>query len=214
MNVSDHHNLRERIVFQIKTFYLIDYENVHDSGFKGSGQLTGKEHVHIFSSANAPYVNISSLSSLKGKFYFHKVPAGKESLDMNLVSFLGYLIHKNKGKKVIYIIISQDRGYDKVIQYWKEEKGVVIARGSCFEIEINSKEKQPNCPNKKMKVNLDVQQVLAKEKVKGEFVNGVASIVSKNYKMTNRKQVIYLTLLSRYGKQDGLHLYNLIKHLL
>ena len=65
-----------------------------------------------------------------------------------------------------------------------------------------------------MKVNLDVQQVLAKEKVKGEFVNGVASIVSKNYKMTNRKQVIYLTLLSRYGKQDGLHLYNLIKHLL
>ena len=202
------------MVIKIKTYYLIDYENVHDSGFKGADQLTGKEHVHIFSSDNAPYVNISSLSSLKGKFYFHKVPAGKESLDMNLVSFLGYLIHKNKDKKVIYIIISQDRGYDKVIQYWKEDKGVVIARRSCFEIEINSKEKQINCPNKKMKINLDVQQVLAKEKVKGEFVNGVASVVAKNYTMKNRKQVIYLTLLSRYGKQDGLHLYNLIKHLL
>lgn len=202
------------MVIKIKTYYLIDYENVHDSGFKGADQLTGKEHVHIFSSANAPYVNISSLSSLKGKFYFHKVPAGKESLDMNLVSFLGYLIHKNKGKKVIYIIISQDRGYDKVIRFWKDEKGVVIARRNSFEIETKPEEKQINCPNKKMKINLDVQHALAKEKIKGEFVNGVASIVSKNYKMTNRKQVIYLTLLSRYGKQNGLKLYNLIKHLL
>ena len=201
-------------MFQIKTIYLIDYENVHDSGFKGADQLSGKEHVHIFSSANAPYINISSLASLKGKFYFHNVPAGKESLDMNLVSYLGYLIHKNRSKKVIYIIISQDRGYDKVIQYWKKEKGVVIARRNSFEIETKPEEKQINCPNKKMKINLDVQQVLAKEKVKGEFVNGVASIVSKNYKMTNRKQVIYLTLLSRYGKQDGLRLYSLIKHLL
>ena len=201
-------------MFQIKTFYLIDYENVHDSGFKGADHLSGKEHVHIFSSANAPYINISSLASLKGKFYFHNVPAGKESLDMNLVSYLGYLIHKNRSKKVIYIIISQDRGYDKVIQYWKKEKGVVIARRNSFEMETKPEEKQINCPNKKMKINLDVQQVLAKEKVKGEFVNGVASVVAKNYEINNRKQVIYLTLLSRYGKQDGLRLYSLIKHLL
>lgn len=201
-------------MFQIKTIYLIDYENVHDSGFKGADQLSGKEHVHIFSSANAPYINISSLASLKGKFYFHNVPAGKESLDMNLVSYLGYLIHKNRSKKVIYIIISQDRGYDKVIQYWKKEKGVVIARRNSFEMETKPEEKQINCPNKKMKINLDVQQVLAKEKVKGEFVNGVASVVAKNYEINNRKQVIYLTLLSRYGKQDGLRLYSLIKHLL
>ena len=198
----------------MKTYYLIDYENVHNNGFKGADQLTGKEHIHIFSSANAPYVNISSLSSLSGKFYFHKVPAGKESLDMNLVSFLGYLISKNKGREVIYLIHSQDRGYDKVIQYWEEEKGVVIARRNSFEIKTKPEEKQINCPNKKMKINLDVQQVLAKEKIKGEFVNGVASAVAKNYEINNRKQVIYLTLLSRYGKQDGLHLYNLIKHLL
>ena len=201
-------------MFQIKTFYLIDYENVHDSGFKGADQLSGKEYIHIFSTTNASYVNISLLASLKGKLYFHKVPAGKESLDMNLVSYLGYLIHKNRSKKVIYIIISQDRGYDKVIQYWKKEKGVVIARRNSFEIETKPEEKQINCPNKKMKINLDVQQVLAKEKVKGEFVNGVASVVAKNYEINNRKQVIYLTLLSRYGMQDGLRLYSLIKHLL
>ena len=79
---------------------------ITDNGFKGAEQLSGKECVHIFSTANAPYININELSSLKGKLDIHKVPAGKESLDMNLVSYLGYLIHKNKNKKVIYIIIS------------------------------------------------------------------------------------------------------------
>ena len=202
------------MMIKIKTYYLIDFENVHDSGFKGADLLCGKEHIHIFSTANAPYVNLSSLSSLNGKFHFHKVPAGKESLDLNLVSYLGYLLHKNRAKKVIYIIVSQDRGYDKVIQYWREAKGIVIARRSSFAIETRHEEKQIHCANKKMKINLDVQHVLAKENIAVELVNGVASVVSQNYAEDKRKQIIYLTLLSKYGQKDGLQLYNLIKHLL
>lgn len=197
----------------MKSYYLIDYENVHDNGFKGVDQLTGKELVHVFSSVNAPYINITSLSSLKCKLNFHKVPAGKESLDMCLSSYLGYLIHKNKGKKAIYIIISQDRGYDRVIKYWKEANGVVIGRRSSFEIQLKE-EKQIIVPNKKMKINLEVQQVLAQAKVDNDLVNGVASVVAKNFNMKKRKQVIYLTLLSRYGRESGLQSYNLIKHLL
>ena len=68
--------------------------------------------------------------------------------------------------------------------------------------------------NKKMKINLEVQQVLAQAKVDNDLVNGVASVVAKNFNMKKRKQVIYLTLLSRYGRESGLQSYNLIKHLL
>lgn len=197
----------------MKTYYLIDYENVHDNGFRGAEQLSGKEHIHIFSSANAPNIKINSLTGLNGKLRFHKVPAGKESLDRCLVSYLGYLIHKNKEKKAIYIIVSQDRGYDRVINWWKEAKDVVIGRRNCFEIKVEEKQKVVPA-NKKMRIAIDVQQALAKAKVENHFVNGVASVVAKNFDAKNRKQVIYWTLLSKYGREDGLRLYNMIKHLL
>ena len=196
----------------MKTYFLVDYENVHDNGFKGAEQLSGKECVHVFSTANAPYININALSSLKGKLDIHKVPAGKESLDRCLVSYLGYLIHKNKNKKVIYIIISQDRGYDRVINFWKEEKGVVISRRTSFEIKVEKKPKAE--PRQKMLLNSNVQKALAKAKVESYIVNGVASIVAKNFDVKKRKQVIYLAILSEYGREKGLRAYNLIKHLL
>ena len=180
---------------------------------RGAEQLSSKDYVHLFFSVNSPYVKIQSLALLNNtKLYCHNVPAGKESLDMNLTSYLGYLIHKNKDKKVIYVIVSQDRGYDKVIQFWKGEKGVVITRRSSIDSKVEEQKKV--LPNKKMKINLDVQHVLAKANVAVELVNGVASLVSQNYAEDKRKQIIYLTLLSKYGQKDGLQLYNLIKHLL
>lgn len=196
----------------MKTYFLVDYENVHDNGFKGAEQLSGKECVHIFSTANAPYININALSSLKGKLDIHKVPAGKEALDMCLVSYLGYLIRKNKREKAIYIIISQDRGYDRVINFWKAEKGVVVGRRSSFEIKVEKKPKAE--PSQKMLLNSSVQKALAKAKVESCIVNGVASIVAKNFDVKKRKQVIYLGILSEYGREKGLRAYNLIKHLL
>ena len=60
----------------------------------------------------------------------------------------------------------------------------------------------------------DVQKTLAGAKIDNAVVNGVASVVAKNYTLKKRKRIIYLTLLTQYGRKDGLQLYNLIKRLL
>ena len=37
----------------MKTFYLIDFENVHNDGIANIESMTKEEHVHIFSTQNA-----------------------------------------------------------------------------------------------------------------------------------------------------------------
>ena len=38
---------------QMETFYLIDFENVHNEGLENIDSLTKEDHVHIFSTGNA-----------------------------------------------------------------------------------------------------------------------------------------------------------------
>lgn len=194
----------------MRTCYLIDYENVQDNGLKGAEYISSKDSVHLFYSINAPYARIASISCLhKARLYYHNVPVGKQSLDMNLVAHLGYLSHKNKGKDVLYVIISQDKGFDHVIRYWKDEMGVIITRREC----IGIKTEKEKSDERAVKMQ-DVQKTLAGAKIDNAVVNGVASVVAKNYTLKKRKRIIYLTLLTQYGRKDGLQLYNLIKRLL
>lgn len=37
----------------METFYLIDFENVHNNGIANIDNLSNEEHVHIFSTQNA-----------------------------------------------------------------------------------------------------------------------------------------------------------------
>lgn len=37
----------------METFYLIDFENVHNEGLENIDSLTKEDHVHIFSTGNA-----------------------------------------------------------------------------------------------------------------------------------------------------------------
>jgi len=194
----------------MRTCYLIDYENVQDNGLQGAEFLSSKDSVHLFYSVNAPYAKIKSLSFLhKANLYYHNVPVGKQSLDMNLVAHLGYLSHKNKGKNVIYVIISRDKGFDHVIKYWKDEIGVLITRREC--IEIKTEREKAAEKTEKMQT---IRKLLANEKLDNDIINGAAFIVSDNYLAKRRKKVIYLTLLSQYGREEGIRIYNVIKHLL
>lgn len=113
----------------IEIIYLVDYENVHECGLEGSNDLTRSDHVHLFTSKNAPTFNIRTLVNFNNtNLYFHEVPASKQSVDMNLVSYLGYLIGKNGTDGCRYVIISKDTDYDNVISFWLRWKHVVIER--------------------------------------------------------------------------------------
>lgn len=104
----------------IETYYLIDFENVHEDGLICSKKLTQHDHIHIFSTTNAPKISLEKLASFNHAEQFsHVIPAGKQSLDMHLVSYLGYLIGSNTNNRCKYIIISRDTDYDNVISFFK-----------------------------------------------------------------------------------------------
>ncbi len=112
----------------METFYLVDFENVHDEGLESIDTLTKNDYVHIFYTENAPKIKIDIALAKGIDIKGHKVPIRKQSLDMHLVSYLGYLLGINKGKQCAYIIISKDTDYDNIIKFWKEDGNQNISR--------------------------------------------------------------------------------------
>ncbi|MGN0609154.1 MAG: PIN domain-containing protein [Oscillospiraceae bacterium] len=102
--------------------YLIDFENVHSGGISGVENLSADDKVYIFYTENASSLSFSShikLLACPAEVTYYNVDAGgKNALDFQLASFLGYLI--GSGGDDCYYIISGDRGYDNVKKFWEK----------------------------------------------------------------------------------------------
>lgn len=123
-----------------KTVYLIDYENVNEEGLEGSNKLTKSDYINIFTSKNAPYFSIKTLVNFNNtNLYFHEVPAGKQSVDMNLATFFGYLVAQNDISNSQYIIVSKDTDYDNVITFWRNKRSINVVRQEKIKPDTQSK---------------------------------------------------------------------------
>lgn len=108
--------------------YLIDYENVHERGLAGADRFTEADHIHLFYTDNVKNAPIDFFNNHgKAELQIIKTPVGKQSLDVHLMSYLGYLIGQH-GTSAQYVIISADTDYDKVARFWRERMSVVICR--------------------------------------------------------------------------------------
>ena len=88
----------------IETYYLVDFENVNEKGLESSDELGEHDHICIFYTKNTPKISMEVLSKInKAKLHFYNIPVGKQSLDMSLVTVLGYLIGKNGSLSLIHI---------------------------------------------------------------------------------------------------------------
>lgn len=111
--------------------YLIDFENVTSAGISGIQRLTKEDKVYIFYTVNASNMSFAAhmnlLSSPAEVIYYNVTSGGKNALDFQLASFLGYLISKGEDKD--FYIISNDKGYDHVKNFWERSgitEGVTI----------------------------------------------------------------------------------------
>ena len=111
----------------METFYLVDFENVHNEGLENIDSIKQTDHVHIFSTENALNIRMDIVFSKGIDIKGHIVPARKQSLDMHLVSYLGHLLGIH-GKQCSYVIVSKDTDYDNVIKFWQEEGYSNISR--------------------------------------------------------------------------------------
>lgn len=103
--------------------YLVDFENVHSEGLTGVEKLGENDECYIFYS-----VNVCSLSfdlhqkiiESKAKFYYKMVDAhGKNALDFQLVTFLGYLVAKHPDEH--FYVVSGDKMFCCATDYWCKE---------------------------------------------------------------------------------------------
>ena len=80
--------------------YLIDYENVKSEGIKGIAQLSEEDRVVIFYSHNADTITFEAMDMIfnsKAQVSKYKILCGgKNALDFQLSTYLGYLIHEAK----------------------------------------------------------------------------------------------------------------------
>ena len=101
-------------------YFLIDYENVHKAGLNGIEELSKSDTVFIFYSANADSLSFEAmrlLSASKAQIEYIKVGTqGRNALDFQLSSYIGYLLGRHEGARCY--IVSNDKGYANVQIFW------------------------------------------------------------------------------------------------
>ena len=101
--------------------YLIDFENVKSKGLSGIDKLTEDDHVIIFYSENSDTISFEMhclVMQAKAQVDYIKVRVGgKNALDFQLSTLLGYLVAE--GDNTHLFIISNDKGFDKLHDFWE-----------------------------------------------------------------------------------------------
>ena len=141
---------------------------------------------------------------------------GKNALDFQLATLLGYVIGSNTEKDDEFIIVSKDTGFDAVVEFWKQQN-IKITRLCSLE------EKPENTPIKKetkkaakqKKAASDITQTTKEELVKyiskKEYSDEVLKIVN-SYKTRTAINNGLVKLYKDSGKAGNL--YNKMKPLL
>ncbi len=109
-------------------YFFIDSENVGDFWVSLLPSVNPEDLFLVFYTLKSPYMNYKNLILLKESdkdITFIECTGGKNALDFQLCTDLGYRIHDDRDGE--YIIVSSDTGYDAVIRYWAQ-RDITICR--------------------------------------------------------------------------------------
>lgn len=191
----------------------------------GCQDLGKTDHIVIFFTQNAKNIDMSDISDHgAGDLDMIEVPAGKQSADMHIGSYLGYLSGKN-GKNCRVVIVSKDTDFDNVIKFWKQKTGIVASRTE----QIKKKTQQYSQPSKqttvsankttvkvngtkKTKLNQEVMQALRGAGYDASVANTVAQIATSLYGNEHMLSEVHNALRDRYT--DYLDVYAVVKPVL
>lgn len=109
----------------MRDIYLVDFENVASEGLNGITYLDPEDQVVIFYSNNSKSLSMK-MHILIGKSvcqldYFEVSVGGKNALDHQISTWLGYLVATGAADRNYYIV-SRDAGYKFVASFWTESE--------------------------------------------------------------------------------------------
>ena len=177
--------------------YLIDFENVSNGGFNGIENLTEKDEIKLFYSEKRSTISIGVHRKLEGsrakKEYLPIKTGGKNALDFQLVTWLGYMIARNENAE--YCIVSNDTGFDYAIDFW-EKRGARVMRSA----DLNGVQ---------MKHMREKLKELLPAETRDE-ADRIMALISK----FKTKQGINNALVKKYGSEDAGVIYKSIRPML
>lgn len=111
------------------SIYLIDYENVHEGGLSGVKDLPEGDKVIVFYGDKIKSisfdVHIQMMNSKAVVEFIETHKTAKNYLDFQLGTYLGFLV--GSGSRDDFVIVSNDTGFDSVVDFWKD-RGKSITR--------------------------------------------------------------------------------------
>jgi hypothetical protein len=129
-----------------KKVYLVDTENIGSAWIKLLELLTKQDELILFYTEHSPAVSYQDLQRVLAytdRFEFVHCYAGRNGLDFQLVTYLGYLLRS--AGKTDYVVVSNDMGFDTVIRFWVErEKRVTRLTATKINAEYNKFKKSEN----------------------------------------------------------------------
>lgn len=202
-------------------YYFIDFENVHSEGFVGLDKVDSGSVIYVVYSENCKNISLDIVEKAERvgvKISAYKAMVGsKNALDFQLSSLLGYVIGQTKEQEdTEYIIIANDSGYDKVVEFWKIN-GVEISKFS--DLSINKVIKNTETSNTKKNstkgitktTKEEILKYLSIEEYSDELLNIINSYktkqainngFSKLYKDSKKSGAIYKKLKSLFKEKN------------
>lgn len=117
-----------------KNYYLVDTENVGTSWKHLLADKTNRDEIFIFYTDNSPYISYTDMCEIiqyPNSFKTIKCYTGRDALDFQLDSYLGFLLRS--APKANYFIISNDNGYESICRFWGDQ-GYSVFRKTAAEL--------------------------------------------------------------------------------
>jgi len=194
--------------------YLVDFENVGTKGLKGISTLKGNDRAIIFYTSHLSKkirkrLDCNSFRYIEGV----KVIEGRESVDKHILAYMGYLMAEKSENYEVYVV-SNDRGYDRVIEFMNRIAPVWVQRVNQIKHSPEDESEYGNLPyNKSSKM---IEQETIKWLRFAGFVSPVttevAEIVCEAYGKIDMSNQVMEQLKSNYDNYD--EVYDAIKPLL
>lgn len=210
-------------------YFLIDYENVKNTGMQGCEVLESDDIVALFYSDNVKNMEVRYLKNIetsKCKFKIFKLEkTGKNALDFYIATHLGETFGSGfKGKTAI---ISQDGGFAAVRDYWTKcaevHQQVILAptvEQGILKSGENSERVVKLLERKKInditafyagyKERRKLYETLERAFSETEYSGRTAEIQEIIAKSSSAK-VLYLDTLRHFGKKAGLEVYRKLR---
>lgn len=211
-------------------YFLIDYENVRNSGMRGSEFLLPSDCVIIFYSDASPVIEQRHLNNIQiSKCGFETcklLKKRKNGLDFYIASKAGALFGAERCQNLV--IVSNDGGFQAVRDYWQERSGTKhrVALSESIEHGIITANENSSRANliRSYRKTVDIGQFTAayqeKQRIQQallrafdgtEFCDRLQDI-QDILKDGASPKVIYLDSLRRFGRKGGQEVYRILKN--